>query len=437
VTRSGVTRSGVTRSKGPRPGGACSGGSRSGRSCSGRRGEPVRRLRGRRRTERRGRAEAEGRTEGGGRVGRCTAGCRGRGLSRRDGEHAVHLLRAGPRERVLDEQGGQYAGQRAGLTGRRDVLAEHRGERGERAVPAQGMVGLDGHVEHHRQRPQVGGGTALLAADPLRRHVVGRADYGTGGGEAGGLADGGDPEVGEHGASVGAQQDVRRLHVTVLDADRVGGAQRVEHLPAHTGRLGRFQAAPVEAVLERAAGEELHHDPRVGALAAVDDVVDGDDVRMVDAGEGPGLPQDAFTQGAGALRVVLGEAGVRRADLLHCDLAVQRQVAGAPDPSHSPAAKPPDEFEAAVDHPSTGLRSAHAGSLDGGDDNKDGESRFVRNRRSTAKGRGRRLNTVARPGSPLPLPRRNRPPCRFRRFWRCRRAVVDGRDPGACVRTGR
>lgn len=78
--------------------------------------------------------------------------------------------------------------------------------------------------------------------------------------------------------------------------------------------------------------------------------MDGHHVGVVDPGERACFAQDARTQGPGPLDVVLGQRGVRRAYLLERHVTVEGQVAGAPDRTHTAAAQPLHQLEAAVDH---------------------------------------------------------------------------------------
>ncbi|GAA1404173.1 hypothetical protein GCM10009639_49860 [Kitasatospora putterlickiae] len=222
------------------------------------------------------------------------------------------------------------------------------------------MVPLDGDVQQHAERPQVRGRVALLAADPLRRDVLGRADQRAGGGERGGVPHRGDAEVGEDGGAVRAQQHVAGLDVAVLDAGRVRGAQRGEHTAADPGGLGDGERAAGDPVGEAAAGDQFHDQPGVGVPGGVDDVVDHRDVRVLEAGERAGLAQHALAQFVGGGGVGRGHRRVRRADLLERDLAVQHGVAGAPDQSHAPAAEAFQQFEAVVDEPRPRPPSVHA-----------------------------------------------------------------------------
>jgi hypothetical protein len=118
-------------------------------------------------------------------------------------------------------------------------------------------------VQQHAERPQVGGGVALLAADAFGGDVLGRPDETARRRQPRRVAERGDPEVGEHGRPVRPQQYVRGLHVAVVDADGVRGAQPGEHASADHGGVPRGQRAAGEEVLEGAAGDQLHHEPGV------------------------------------------------------------------------------------------------------------------------------------------------------------------------------
>lgn len=104
-----------------------------------------------------------------------------------------------------------------------------------------------------------------------------------------------------------------------------------------------------EAVGEAATGDQLHHQVGVRVLGAVDDVVDGHHVGVLEAGQGPCLAQHPFAQGAGALGVRGGGGRVGGADFLQGDLTVQGRVVRPPDHAHAPAAELPQRLEPAVD----------------------------------------------------------------------------------------
>ncbi|CAM5642766.1 hypothetical protein SCYAM73S_01080 [Streptomyces cyaneofuscatus] len=137
-------------------------------------------------------------------------------------------------------------------------------------------------------------------------------------------------------------------------------AFRAERMPRPSSVLGGVHGPFGQPVVEGGAGHQLHHDPGVAVLAGVDDVVDGDHVGVVEAGQGAGLAQDPGAQGAGALGVVLRERRVRGPDLLQGHVTVERLVVGPPHHAHAAAAEPLHQGEAAVDHPSRGGLCAHA-----------------------------------------------------------------------------
>ncbi|MFF0198115.1 hypothetical protein ACFYT5_34950 [Streptomyces anulatus] len=84
---------------------------------------------------------------------------------------------------------------------------------------------------------------------------------------------------------------------------------------------------------------------RVGA--AVDDVVDGDDVRVIDPGQATGLAQHPGTQGTEALRVLVRPL---RPHLFEGHVAVEHQVTGAPHGARTATAEPFQQLEASVDN---------------------------------------------------------------------------------------
>lgn len=86
------------------------------------------------------------------------------------------------------------------------------------------------------------------------------------------------PELGEAGR---AHQDVPGLDVPVNHAERVRVFQRVTHLEDDMNRLGEDERAFADELRERAALDVLHDDGR--RIVPDDHVVDGDDVRMIEA----------------------------------------------------------------------------------------------------------------------------------------------------------
>ena len=90
--------------------------------------------------------------------------------------------------------------------------------------------------------------------------------------------------------------------------------------------------AAVEPLLQRCAGDVLHH--QVGHGAGVLDGVDGDDVVVADGGGGPGLADEPLAGG--------GADASQRGQHLDGDDAVQLVVEGPQHDAHAAAA---DDFQ--------------------------------------------------------------------------------------------
>ncbi len=145
--------------------------------------------------------------------------------------------------------------------------------------------------------------------------------------------------VGEH--------HVGRFDVAMDDALLVGGAEGAQEGPGEPGGLGDGQPARSgQAVLEGAAGHELHDDPR----RPVDDdhVVDADDVRVIaQLGGVAGLASRAV-QAVEALG--LGQVGLQQ-ELLDRDLGLEGLVPGGPHaPEPTGAEDPFEPVPAAHEH---------------------------------------------------------------------------------------
>ena len=149
---------------------------------------------------------------------------------------------------------------------------------------------------HHPERVHVAGGAGGRAGEQLGREVGQGSDGRVGRGQVARLGEG-DAEVGDPGPPV-AEEDVRRLDVAVDDPARV---ERVEaggdvH-DDRDERVGREQAelGGRQAIGQRAVRAQVHDDERLGPSGriAAADVMDRDDVRMADRGEGSSLPAEA------------------------------------------------------------------------------------------------------------------------------------------------
>ena len=187
----------------------------------------------------------------------------------------------------LDERRGQRRAE-PGEVGR---VALEPGERGvgvglaeERHPSGEALV------EHEAERVQVGAAVEPLAADLLGRQVLGRAHHHVVAGQvvAGRVEALGDAEVGEQHPAVGRDQDVAGLDVAVDQAGAVRGVERAGDAGADVHReLGAEPLLLVEQLAQALAVDELHHDGL--AAVVVDRVVDGDDVRVVQLGDGDRL----------------------------------------------------------------------------------------------------------------------------------------------------
>ena len=215
--------------------------------------------------------------------------------------------------------------------GRRGVLAGGDAvQDGEGVVArAEGRHALERGVERRAQRVDV----RAEVGRPAPRHLGGEVGRGArhhpGRGD-GDVVDGaGDAEVGDLGQAVVAEQDVAGLDVAVHHPGLVGGGQRVGHLaPDVRDALGVQRPVGDEGLGEAARGQVLHDQPRLPVV--LDDVVDRDRVRVVQAGDHPRLAEHpAMGLVAGLL---VGTRGQRH--LFEGDLPLQALVLGPPHDAH-------------------------------------------------------------------------------------------------------
>ena len=145
-------------------------------------------------------------------------------------------------------------------------------------------------------------------------------------------------------------QDVRRLHVPVHDAGRVGGGQRVRGLTDQRGGLvGRQGAVVPDQLREGDVLDVLHHQPLL--LVLDHEVEDRHHVRMV---EPRGEPRLAL----GALEVRRAGAG-GHADPLERDCPAEHLVAPEPHRAHAAATDLPVERVPACDQDRIPSHAAH------------------------------------------------------------------------------
>jgi hypothetical protein len=241
----------------------------------------------------------------------------GEPLGRVLGEHLLHQLDDGP------GHGG------VPLPHRLRLLVDHLVEDRVHRVGLEGFVVGDDLVEDGSQREDVGAGVHPLPHHLLGGHVVGGAHHHAGLGHVR-PAQPRQAEVEDLHPSVGLDVDVAGLQVAMDDVLGVGEGQPVadllhdlELLFEGLGRVGSDQVFEVFPL------EQLHGHVDLALLLA--EVVDGDDVRVVEAGGGPRLALEALAQ-----LVVGAKAG---GDRLDGDKAVQDGILGLVHDAHGPLAE--------------------------------------------------------------------------------------------------
>jgi hypothetical protein len=196
---------------------------------------------------------------------------------------------------VDGDGGGEEAGRR-GLG-----VVDERGEfggggAGERGAAGEEFEGDDAEgVEVARDAER-----GAAAGEGFGGEVVGRAeDAGFGGEVATDFELCGETEIGETGF-VAVEEDVGRLEVAVEDALGVGGGEGDGDFAEERGGLAGREGPLAETVGEVAAVDVVHREIRVRGGAA--GIVDGDDVRVAEAGDGLGFAEKTHFQiGGGAL----------------------------------------------------------------------------------------------------------------------------------------
>ena len=196
-----------------------------------------------------------------------------------------------PRLGVLGEGAFQHLPQRA----RRDAV--QLGRAVQNLVHHGGNVGgLEGLAARQRlghgdgERKHVAAPVQQPPIDLLRGHIGGRADHRARLRQPVVGEDVGDAEVHKFRRAVGADEHVVGLDVAVNDAAPVRVLQRVGDLGGHRQRLsGGHRAEALEAGAQRLALQMLHGD-ELPPVLGVSHLVDGDDGRVGEGGDGPRFP---------------------------------------------------------------------------------------------------------------------------------------------------
>ena len=179
--------------------------------------------------------------------------------------------------------------------------------------------------EDDAERIDVAGGAGGQAGRLLRRDVRRGAEHRAGFGERARVAHPGNAEVGDLGAFLRVEQDVRGLQVAVHEPALVGmceaGGDRDRDALCLVVREGPPGGEPL---LEGAVRQVLEHHVRPAVRFAV--VVERADVRVRERGHGPSLALEPGAVGA-------------RCEHLDRDPAVELVVVGEPDGAHRPAAQ--------------------------------------------------------------------------------------------------
>ncbi|MEJ2190107.1 MAG: hypothetical protein P8Y93_11990 [Acidobacteriota bacterium] len=209
-----------------------------------------------------------------------------------------------------------------------------------RGLPAEGLAFRDHLVDHAAEREDVSLRVHLGAPHLLRRHVAqgahDRAGLGQGVGDlggvpgvGGGLAQMGNAEVEQLDATVRRQKNVLRLDVAVDDTLGVGRPEAGSHIAGDFhDPLDRHPAFP-QAIPEVLPFEKLHD--RKGDTILVPEVIDGENVRVGEPGDGAGFSFEAFD--------LPGIGGGGFAEDLDRDLAFEPGVHGAVDDAHAALAQ--------------------------------------------------------------------------------------------------
>ncbi len=218
------------------------------------------------------------------------------------------------------------------------------GEGGVRVgLPEERDASGEALVEHQPQRVQVGPPVEALTAYLLRRQVLRRAHHHVVAGEIviPAVETLGDSEIGEQHPAVGGEEDVARLHVAVDEPGPMGSVERSgDARPDVDRQLGAQPRLDVEDLAQTLAVDQLHHH-RLASLV-LEGVVDGDDVGVVEPGDGNRLATEPFGDDD-----VGGERGF---EPLHGDPPVESDIGGEPYFRHPALTEPSLETVSIGEH---------------------------------------------------------------------------------------
>ncbi len=213
-----------------------------------------------------------------------------------DAQAAGEVLGAGPFVGALAQAAFYDRPERVGDRGRTARLgAEVLVQDLEGGTAAERGTAGDQLVEEDAGAVDVDRGGLRAALGGLGRDVRGRADELVGAGQARGVGEAGDAEVGQHRVHLAAvllEQDVGGLQVAVDDAVGVAGGEGVGDLRGEQGGGHRGEGAVLAQIaVQVGAVDEVHDQSQ--QLTLDDQVTDPDDVRVGQAQQDGALPQEA------------------------------------------------------------------------------------------------------------------------------------------------
>ena len=174
--------------------------------------------------------------------------------------------------------------------------------------------------------------------DLFRGHVLGGSDDAPGFGECGiGVAadDFGDAEVSNFYAAFFVDQDIFRFDITMDNAFVVGELEGLANLGNDLEGFARGKFARAFQLAEVQAIDEFHDDESQAVDLA--EFMDGNDVRVVESGEGAGFAVEAFGEAGAA-------GGLRREDF-QGDQPVEGGLAGFINGAHPAFSDKTEDFE--------------------------------------------------------------------------------------------